>query len=489
MKIKEYLKNILPNVRIKYNHDVTVISDFDQDMVTGGVFVYLPGKKGYHQKYLENALDKGAKTIIYDQSLSLKKVRGINYFQVSSPISVLAKLLKFERDLQAKLPIMVGITGTSGKTTVTYLIFSYLKYLNYDVLYLGTHFIYRYYNMKLEVIKTNNTTVNLSKLQNELRLKDFDYDYVIMEVSSQGIMEHRILGLEFDVLSITNLTPEHLDYHHSMSEYKIVKGSLLNQLSKNSQFKKIVLNDDDPYVKYFSLVTINDCLKFSFHNDLMSVSKINNYLDHTSFDLLYKGEVHSYKTYLIGNFNIYNLLNAMLILKSLELDEIRFLNYQQQHHVMIPGRMNIFQNLNKTIILDYAHTEKEVENVLSFIKKVCLDKKIACVIGCGGNRDHHKRAKIGELMTLKCDYTIFTNDNPRDEDPYKIFADIVEGCKNKNYKLVINRKDAIMELLNNPYFNVVLVLGKGCEDEMIIKNEVFHHSDEEIIREYLDENS
>jgi len=485
MRIGDYIKENYPNKSVVNNHFITNITDFDKDVKEGSVFCFLGGEKLLN--YLDNAVSLGAKSIIYNKLLKIKKKKGINYIPVSSPLVDMAKLLKANMHEFEKIPIFIGISGTSGKTSVSYLVYCFLKYLNFDCLYVGTHFIYRYYALKEEVITTKNTTISLSFLHKELLAKNYDYDYCIMEVSSQGIMEHRTLGLEFDLISITNISPEHLDYHHTLDEYRIVKGTLLNHLNGNSKYKKIILNADDALSKYFEEITINDCVKFGFNEEIMKVKNLNYRIDGTDFDLYINKKYHI-STNLVGKFNVYNILNAIQIINSLKLDIDYFINYLNCFEIKILGRMNAYKYKDSFIIIDYAHTPKEVENVLSFASRYKDDKKIITIIGCGGNRDRTKRPKIGMLATKYSDHVIFTNDNPRDEEPYVIVNEIIKGVVNSNYEVILDRNEAIDKGLSLNYKKIILILGKGSEKEIILKNDKrISFSDIDKIEEIINE--
>lgn len=484
MKINDYLKKYHPQKMVKRNHEISVISDYDKDMVDGGVFVCLDNLKGFNKNYIDNACKLGAKTIILKKNLKVNRKKGINYVFVDSPVVDLSRILKEELNSYEKKPIMIGISGTSGKTSVSYLTYEFLKTKNYDLLYVGTHHIYSYYQMKEEIIKTNNTTISLSRLYKLLKVKNYDYDYLIMEVSSQGIMEHRTLGLEFDILTITNLSLEHLDYHHSLTEYRIVKGTLLNHLNEKSEYKKVILNSDDNATSYFNTITLHEIDYFGLDNENMKVE--NQCLDVNESSFLLKIDNVNYfvTTNLCGEFNIYNILNSLMIIKNLKFEVKDFINFINNTKIIIPGRMNTYNIKERNFIIDYAHTIKAVENVLVYLNKIKGNRRIITVIGCGGNRDVTKRPLFGYLTTKYSEMAIFTMDNPRDEDPYVIINDMVKDLKAKNYKIVINREEAIKKAIDESNKeDIILILGKGNEEGIITKNkQVIPYCDLDVLR-------
>lgn len=468
MNIKEYIKKYYPNKEIKYNHDITIITDNDKDVIPNSVFV---AKKGYTYDgitFIKNAIDAGAKTIIYNNSYLVKKEPGINYLDVNNSVVELARLINLE--LCDKHQVFIGVSGTCGKTTVTYLVYSFLKSHNYDVLLVGTHHIYRYYGLKEEIIDTINTTVTQTILYKELKNRDYNYDFVIMEVSSQGIAEGRVLGIEFDTIAITNLSNEHLDYHHTFSEYKITKGSLLNYLNVNSQYKNIILNIDDDSFNYFSGLSLSQVTTFGIkHGDIMATN-VKLGFNKTLFDIFDNNSKYVVDTNLMGEFNVYNILTSYCILKSLNFSPVEIANFFNKK-IDIPGRMNVYIKNHRYLIIDYAHTVNAVSSVLSFINSVKENKKVTTIIGVGGNRDHTKRPLIGGLATKFSDYVFFTTDNPRDEDPYSIIQDMVKGVKTNNFEVIVDREEAIKKAYATSQDNeIILILGKGTEKVTILAN-------------------
>ena len=459
MMIKDFYKNS----KI-INHPVTMITDVDKDVILNSVYFALKD-----DKYIDSAISKGAKTIVYNAKIKIKKNPNINYIQVEFPKKELAKLLKYEYELKSKnKPIMIAITGTNGKTTTSYLLYQYLKWLGNDVLYIGTGWIHSISSLEEKEELINNTTPSISYLYKYLR--NFNYDYVILEVSSQGIEEGRILGLSFDIISITNLSSEHLDYHETINQYKTVKGKLLLQLNEKSPYGKIVLNKDDSFYNYFANLSIYDVVSYGRCNG--DVSLVNYHSDLCKTELTIKDKYYTkINTNLIGDFNVYNILNLFTINKILNYNSNFLKIFFNSKLLVIPGRMNIINKDKCTFIVDYCHTINSVKSILSFVKEVINDKKLIVVIGSGGNRDKHKRKIIGKYVCEIADYVYFTEDNSRDENTEEIIYDLISDVKTNNYEIISSRKKAITEAYEKYKVNgYILVLGKGTENYIIHSN-------------------
>lgn len=482
MNLRIYLKKYYPKYHCRNNHIVTNISDYDGDMTENSIFVACGGYMNSGEKFIDSAIDNGAKTIFYQSGMKINKRKGINYIEVEDSKVELARLLKWEISERTTRPIFIGVTGTTGKTSVTFLFYQYLKDQNYDVLLLGTGWIYSYYGLEEKIVTTDNTTPKLSLLYRCLREKDYNYDYVIMEVSSQGIAEGRVLGIPFDLVSITNLSKEHLDYHHTFNEYKITKGRLLFNLDNNSSIKKIILNYDDNTSLYYRGTTLDEVYSFGIQKGQVQAKQIERDFLKTSFTLVDTKNEFPITTNLMGDFNVSNFLNLWQLNKALELKKEKLLQFFRKE-LMIPGRMNVIGKNGRYFIVDYAHTINAVEAVFLYIDSVKGKRKIISVLGCGGNRDTLKRPVIGSIACKYSELVIFTEDNSRDEDPHLIISDILKGVETENYKVVVNRKEAIIEAYqNSTKGDIILVLGKGVENYLIReKGRKIPYNDQETI--------
>jgi len=345
----------------------------------------------------------------------------------------------------------IGITGTNGKTTTTTLIYKYLRHNNIRATLIGTNGIY----INDIHYQSINTTPGIDKLYEIIKISHrLGIKYIIMEVSSHAIVQYRVYGIKFKIKGITNITQDHLDYHKTFKNYKKVKLSFLKK-------SKIIINDQ---VKTNKLL-INNKYTYGQDNSYFRIKNINLDNKSSSYTLQIKNKNYNFKTNLLGEFNIYNIIlfiNTLYLLKIFDYNNIQsFLN----NNITIDGRMEIFNYNNKTIIVDYAHTPDGMEKVLSFVRKT-YNNKIITIFGCGGNRDQYKRKIMGNIASIYSDLLIITSDNPRFEDENKIINDILEGV-NINYLINKNRKEAIDEgikLLEN--YDTLLILGRGNEDNI-----------------------
>ena len=359
---------------------------------------------------------------------------------------------------------LIGITGTNGKTTTSYLIYESLNKLGIKCAYIGTLGFYT--PDKTE--ETTNTTPTLYEIYEMLlECKELNIEYVVMEVSSHGLDMGRVEGLTFEYGIFTNLTEDHLDYHKTMENYAKAKQKLFKQ-SKYS-----IINIDDKYKDYF----LNEnSITYGKNDSDYKISDI--YIDRLGSNFKLNDE--AYMCNLIGEYNIYNMTCVIIILKLLKFDTniIKELNAPK-------GRMDIIEYKSNCIIIDYAHTPDAVEKILTEVSKLSHNK-IITMIGCGGDRDKFKRPIMGKIATTYSDYVIFTSDNPRGENANKIINDITCKLYKKNYEIIENRKKAIKKSIQKLSKNdILLLLGKGHEEYQIVKNEKIYFSDKKEVLKYI----
>lgn len=420
-------------------------------VVTGDIFVAL----GKGHEYVEEAISNGAIKVVVEYGKY-----SVDTLTVKDTKKYLIKYLKdnyYEEISDLKL---IGITGTNGKTTSAYLIYQALNKADIKCGYIGT--IGFYLDGKVETL--NNTTPEILDIYNMLlTCKNEGCKVVVMEVSSHALDMKRVDGLLFDYAIFTNLTEDHLDYHKSLKKYFKAKLKLFKKLKPTG---KAIINVDDKYgrkIKAKNVLTIS-----SYSGDYL----IEDYVfsDKTKFIV----NNNKYEMMLLGIYNIYNMLNAIVIL-----DEF---NIEKKYKIVKklsapPGRMQIIHHKSNKIIVDYAHTPDAVENILKSVKDFAKSK-IYVIIGCGGNRDRFKRPIMARIATNLSDYVILTSDNPRDEDPNMIIDDMIKGIEKDNYQIIVNRSEAIqngVQLLKNN--DILLLLGKGHETYQIIGKEKIYFDD------------
>lgn len=438
----------------------------------GDTFIAIKNVNRDGHDYINDAIKNGASKIICEHG---------NY-EVETIIVPDTKKYYEEYLYENYYPIikdmkLIGITGTNGKTTTCYLIYNMLNDLGVKCAYIGTIGFY-YKNVKKEL---NNTTPDIDTIYNLLlEAHEAGCEYVTMEVSSHALALNRIYGLEFDAVAFTNLTQDHLDFHKNIDEYMKAKQKLFT-LTRDC--KVAVINGDDSNYQNFVNKENNNIIISSKKGDVL-ISDIEFTNLGTDFSFSYQN--HLYRTHInmVGRYNIYNYLTALLILTKLGFNIDDLLNLNEKLTAPL-GRMQMIKYKNNSIFVDYAHTPDAVENVLKTSNEF-KKGKIITIIGCGGDRDRTKRPIMGHIAELNSDYVIYTNDNPRTEDEKQIMNDILEGTENNNHEVIYDRKEAIhkgIDLLNE--YDTLLILGKGHEDYQIIGTEKHHFSDQETVYEYI----
>lgn len=368
---------------------------------------------------------------------------------------------------------IIGITGTNGKTTSSYLIYQMLQLLEETPAYIGTLGCY----FKDKVVSTNNTTPDILDLYNLiLQAIENGCETIVMEVSSHALELERVAGINFDVVAFTNLTQDHLDFHKSMSNYLQTKLKILNQMKDNGI---LIKNNDDFYSCYFN----------SQQQETISVGKsdyqildIKENLDKSHLTFSYHDQIYENDINLRSTFNMYNYLLSVACVHNLGYSLEEIVNISNK--LLAPkGRCEQIAINNGLAIVDYAHTPDAVLKVINAFKK--SDNQIITIVGCGGDRDATKRPIMGNIATENSDYVIFADDNPRCENPNKIMEDIISGVNKDNYEIIPDREQAIKKGVSMIAENkILLVLGKGHEDYQIVGKEKFHFDDSEIIRKY-----
>ena len=436
----------------------------------GDTFIALRGVDTDGHDYIEAAIENGASKIICetgDYPIETVRVDNTNQYYLDYIYNTYYDKIK---DLK-----LIGVTGTSGKTTTCFLVYNMLKDLGCKVAYIGTIGFY----MDSFVRELNNTTPLIDELYDILsECKDNDMEYVVMEVSSHALDLNRVYGLEFDACGFTNISQDHLDYHKTIEAYASCKVKLFHMLRGN---KNSVINIDDDHSSMF-LVDGNNNVTISENKGDVSIYDISLTNLGIDFKFDYLGKSYSKTIDMVGKYNIYNYMMAVMLINSFGfgIDSILSLDVKAPR-----GRMEMVKFGTNSIFVDYAHKPDAVRKVLENAHEFCKGR-IITIIGCGGNRDSLKRPIMGGIASDNSDYVIFTNDNPRNEDPNLIMNDILEGVHNKNYEVIFDRKSAINKGVSMLGDNdVLLILGKGHEDYQIIKGVKYHLDDMECVNEAI----
>ncbi len=477
MKISNYLNHYKLDYDIQNNHNVSKITDYTNDVVEDSIFVAIKGYTKNGADYIDEVIHLGAKTIIYDQNINFIKQKGINYIYVLDTKIEMSRLLKWYYR-NKKIPFLIGVTGTNGKTSTTSYVYQLIKAKNKNVLLFGTGYI-KSFNENDEIIKkTKNTTINLSNIYKYMFAKS--YDYVIMEVSSQGIMEGRILGLEFDIVCFTNITQDHLDYHNTMDNYANAKSRLIYNLKKTGI---LILNQNMDYFDCLKQITLSRTITYSTTcknaNYTLFLDEYSNNL--IKFNINFNKNKYYFETYLFGSFNLENLLASLVIINSI-FNNFEDFKEEVKKLSVARGRMNLYKLNNFYVLIDFAHTPDGVFKVLNDLKKYNFNR-IITILGCGGNKDKLKRPLMGHFASEYSDIAIFTEDNSRGEDTMNIISDMIKSVDKKNYHIFAKRMEAIDYALNIAKKNdIIALLGKGSE-VYIERDEIIPFSDISYIEE------
>ena len=442
----------------------------------GDVFVAITGFATDGHKYIGKAMELGASAVVCERVPE----GDVPYVQVKSSRRALAQMAANYFGHPSSEMKMVGITGTNGKTTSTYLVKTMLEAQGAKVGLIGT-------NQNMigdEVIPTERTTPESFELQKLFRqMADAGCTHVLMEVSSHSLVLDRVYGIEFAVSSFTNLTQDHLDFHGTMENYCDAKAKLFEQ-------SKIgVMNVDDAWGR--SILEQHACPFVTYgveHPADLHAEDIQLHADGISFTCVSQDGAVPVSLGIPGQFTVYNALGALACVKELGVSLADAAAALHTAHG-VKGRVEVVPtDTDYTVLIDYAHTPDGVENVLKAARGFTKGRLIG-LFGCGGDRDSTKRPLMGAIAAKLSDLCIVTSDNPRTEQPEAIIEDILEGMKDTKtpYEVIVNRPQAIHHALDiaQPGDTIVL-MGKGHETYQEI-NHVKHHLDErEVVAEYFE---
>lgn len=439
-----------------------------REMRPGCLFVALPGYKTDGHRYIAQAMERGAAAVI-----CRTPPEGAGPWLLAEDCRrALAAVSANWFGHPAKALTVIGVTGTNGKTTTTYLLKSVLE----EVLGAGVGLIGTNQNMIGEkVLPAHRTTPESWEVQKLLReMADAGCTHVVMEVSSHALVLHRVDGIRFAAGIFTNLTRDHLDFHGTMEEYRRAKGLLFRQTGV------AVLNLDDEAGRYYDETV--PCPRFTYSENKdeadLTAKNIRLFPGHVEFEAVARGAIRRVRLPIPGGFSIYNALGVVAcgLALGLPLDGIAD---ALAHAKGVKGRVEVVPTpADYTVIIDYAHSPDALENILTTVRDF-TPRRVICLFGCGGDRDRSKRPIMGAVAAALADVTIVTSDNPRTEPPQAIIADILKGMEPGAACVVEpDRRTAIRLALSRAQTGDVVVLaGKGHETYQEIDG-VQHHLDE-----------
>ena len=481
MNLKKILLG-LENIKAKgeIDREVTAITNDSREVIEGSLFFAIKGFSNDGTQYIPTAIEKGAKVILVDDKFDLRSVEipaDVTFVVVPDARYAMAICSCNFYDNPSRKLKLIGVTGTKGKTTTTYMMKEMLQKQGYKTGLIGTIAIYSG-DKKLE--DSDRTTPESIKLQKILaQMVDDGCQLVVMEVSSQSLKLHRVAGCEFYAGLFTNFSEDHISpkEHPDMEDYFNSKLELMKMC------KYGFINADDLQVsKVPKLLPDKDIKTYGIDNqcDLLAkdITITNSYVD---FKVKIGERNERIKVGIPGRFSVYNSLAAISLAMKLgcNAENIK----ESLLDVRVPGRSELVNNSKElTIMIDYAHSPESLENILNAVKSYTRGRVIS-VFGCGGDRDSAKRPKMGEISGKIADFTIITSDNPRTEDPEKIVSQIEEGIKKTNgkYVCIVDRVEAIKYAIDMASKkDLILLAGKGHEPYQEI-NGVKHPFDERII--------
>jgi UDP-N-acetylmuramoyl-L-alanyl-D-glutamate--2,6-diaminopimelate ligase len=479
------IKDILYKVSVEgvlgtTSNTVSGIYFDSRDVKLDSLYVAQKGELLDGHDFISQAIDNGAKTIVCEE-FPIVLVDGIVYVLVLNSSEALGTIASNFYDNPSEKMILVGVTGTNGKTTIATLLYELFLREGFMTGLLSTVKI-AYGYKKFENYHTTPDAVTLNKYLH--KMLDAGVSHCFMEVSSHGIDQNRIKGLVFSGGIFSNLSHDHLDYHQNFKTYRDVKKLFFDSLPKTAF---ALVNLDDKNGKYMLQNSVAKKYTYAIkqHADFKAQT-----LECEFTGMLLKIQSFEVWTTLVGNFNAQNLLSVYAAADLLGLSSLSILKGISELK-NVEGRFYVFQSENNiTVVIDYAHTPDALFNVLSTINIIrTRNENLITVVGCGGNRDQEKRPMMGEKAVLLSDKVIFTSDNPRDEDPAIIIEDMIKGVPPEHYKKtikVILREEAIIMAgqLAKPG-DIVLIAGKGHEQYQEIKGKRNHFSDLEIAKNYF----
>jgi len=501
MRLKEFLTlEEVEEAQGDLNQEVSGLAYDSRNIGPGQIFFAIPGEKLDGHDFIPQAIEREAGAVVVAKkhacppgtaSIRVRDVRRIMGLWSAHFFGWPSRQLK-----------LVGVTGTNGKTTVTYLVESIFSAAGMEAGVIGT-ISYRYRGRELPSHHTTPESLDLEALLAEMH--QAGTQAVAMEVSSHALAQERVRGLEFDVAVFTNLSRDHLDYHADMDDYFLAKSRLFTDHLKNGSKPKraAVICGEDPHGKEL-LKTVRDqgLEVWSYGEgaqwDIHPLD-VRSDVQGLKGKLELKGQILDFSSPLIGSANLQNIMGAAGVGLALGVSA-QVVSEGIQRLTAVPGRLEKVENdLGISLLVDYAHTPDALEKVLGAVRPLTRGKVLA-VFGCGGDRDRGKRPLMGEIAARLSDLVVLTSDNPRTEEPLAILHEIEMGVRktgltkfpvpssgsSRGYCVEADRREAIrMALRLSRPGDVVLIAGKGHEDYQILGEKKIHFDDREVARQEL----
>ena len=479
------LKDILQGIKFKPGAD---ISDITINSITtnsksvrkGGLFIALKGPSCDGHDFIEEAAQRGAAAIVTETRAGTGDAIEIAVDGTRKALALMAANFYGHPSRALKI---IGVTGTNGKTTITYIVESILKAAGINAGVIGT---IEYRIGAAKGIESNNATPGVLELQSILRkMADARMAYAIMEASSHGLDQDRMAGIAFDAAAFTNITPEHLDYHKTIEQYLKAKSRIFGLLKEGGT---AILNADDSASSGMAASIRNRIVTYGIKTRASVMAKdILTSISGSRFKIVFGDDDINIRTNLIGLHNVSNCLAAFAITKSQGIG-LKHIKDGIGRLESVPGRLeSVTVRAPFQVFVDYAHTDDALYNVLGILRSAAK-RRIITVFGCGGNRDSAKRPRMGRAACELSDRVVITSDNPRNENPAGIINDILKGIEGRfsNFSIEEDRRKAIESAMRMAKEDdIVLLAGKGHEQYQIIGDKRLPFDDREVARNFL----
>ena len=486
MELKKVLIGI-EDLKAKGNLDIEIegLDSNSKNIKKGYMFIAIKGFAVDGHKFIDDAVKSGAKAIMIEEGCDLKSVKlpkDVTLIMAKDTREALAICSCNFYDNPSRKFKLIGITGTKGKTTTTYMIKEILERAGHKVGLIGT--IATYINGKM-IGESSRTTPESLELQKTFAdMVNAGVEYVVMEVSSQSLKLHRVDGCNFDIVVFTNFSEDHIGEreHPDMKDYFESKLKLFKMCSNG------IINVDDLQVsKVPGMFPESNIMTYGIDNHCDVLAKditiTNSYVD---FRVKISDKNERVKVSIPGRFSVYNSLAAICVAKKLGIPSEKVIEALAE--IKVPGRSEMVDNKKEIpIMIDYAHSPESLQNILSAVKSYTRGKVIS-VFGCGGDRDKGKRPQMGEISGRIADFTIITSDNPRTEKPEDIVSQIEEGIKKTkgNYKVIVDRTEAIKEAIKMATkLDIIVLAGKGHEPYQEINGVKYPYDERVIVKDII----
>lgn len=480
MKIKELLRGIEYKSPSSFSGDIEIkgIACDSKAVNKDYLFIAVVGTKTDGHKFANEAVERGAVAVVIEREIPLDD--GIAKIYVKDSRAALARIANEFYGRPAEKLRCVGITGTNGKTTISYLMDSIVSAAGHKAGLIGTI----NYRIGERIIPATNTTPGPIELYNFMsKMLQNSIDHLVMEVSSHSLDQRRVEGIDFAAAIFTNLTGDHLDYHKTMEEYFEAKAKLFEGLDSGSYG---IINIDDEWGRKLLRRSKGRVMTYGTKQgaDFLA-GGIELSLNGTGFIIDTPGGRVKIDTKLIGLHNVYNITASVAAGTALGFSP-EAVKRGIENVRAVPGRLEeIGCGQPFKVFVDYAHTDDALCNVLSALRPL-ISERIIVVFGCGGDRDKTKRPRMGKIAGKLADLVIVTSDNPRGEDPKTITDEIVAGIESANYRVIVDRMQAIGQALSAARDgDCVLIAGKGHETYQVLKNTTVAFDDREVARKIL----